>query len=229
MKTAIITGVSSGIGAAIANALSQPDWQVVGLYHTTKPTAHLAGAHKVDLNDLKATTALGRSLAKEYGEVTAFIHAAGVWHTQTEPLANKQFAEFTPQQVSACMNVGVTSAMVLCNALIPAMKNGTIIGISGTFSGGAAGWLPYYTSKRALEDFLVGLSQDHHDLRVFGVSPADTATPAYQKFYPQYIAEAQSPEAVAEVARGLLLGQSKYKSGDVIEVREGKQTEGYHR
>lgn len=124
------------------------------------------------------------------------------------------------------MNVGVTSAMVLCNRLLPLMNGGTVVGISGTFTDGAAGWLPYYTCKRALEDFLVGLSQDTPGVKVFGISPADTATQPYKQFYPEYIDEAQSPDAIADLVSVLLSGNTSFASGDIIELRQGKIKKG---
>ncbi len=228
MRTAILTGSSSGIGAAIAKTLTTQGWHVVGLVHKSKTGNETTKTYEIDLADLAATNKLGKQLAKDFSRIDAFIHAAGIWHDENKSLADKQLASFTPEQVISSMNVGVTSAMVLCNALLPNMPSGKVIGISGTFNDGGAGWLPYYTSKRALEDFLVGLSQDYEDAQVFGISPADTATPAYQRFYPEYAAEAQPPEAIAEVVVKLLAGQSDFKSGDIIEVRNGKAKRGYH-
>lgn len=228
MKTAILTGVSSGIGEAIANVLSKNGWQIIGLYNQTESDESLTKTYRIDLSDLAATAELGKRLASELSQVDALIHVAGLWHNDHEVLADKQLKQFTPEQIVASMNVGVTAAMVLCNALLPIMKQGSVIGISGTFSDGASGWLPYYTSKRALEDFLVGLSQDAKDVQVFGISPADTATPAYKKFYPQYAAEAQTPEAVAKFVLELLAGQNDFRSGDIIEVRQGKTTKNFH-
>lgn len=227
MRTAILTGPSSGIGGAIAKTLLAQGWQVVGLTHKSKSDSEIK-TYEIDLSDLVATAKLGEQLAEDLPRIDAFIHIAGIWHNKDESLADKQLVNFTPEQIIATMNVGVTSAMVLCNTLLPNMPDGTVIGVSGTFSDGGAGWLPYYTSKRALEDFLVGLSQDYRNIRVFGISPSDTATPAYQKFYPQYAAEAQSPDVIAELVANLLTGQAEFKSGDVIEVRDGKAKEGYH-
>jgi len=217
MKTAIITGVTSGIGQSMATNLSKSGWKVVGLSRA-----------EVNLNDLNAVAETGRRLAGEHAEIDAFIHVAGVWHDEHSVLSDKQLADFTPEQIISTMNVGVVSAMVLCRALLPALKGGAVIGISGTFPDGAAGWLPYYTSKRALEDFLVGLSQDCADVDVFGISPADTATPAYRKYYPQYLSISQPPEAVADLAQKLLSGQTNFASGDIIELRQGKAQKAFH-
>ncbi len=209
---AIVTGVSSGIGQAIKSLLEEKGWEVVGLTHK-----------ELDLSDLSAVSKY------QLPKADALIHVAGVWHSEKEALADKNLEQFSPEQIIETMNVGVTSFMVLAAKVLPSMsERGTIIGVSGTFNKGAKGWLPYYTSKRALEDFLVGLSQDYpKGPRVYGISPADTATPAYKKFFPEYATEAQEPEAVAKVILELLEG-SEHKTGTILKVREGKVSSGYH-
>jgi NAD(P)-dependent dehydrogenase (short-subunit alcohol dehydrogenase family) len=140
-KIAILTGASSGIGRAIDERLLSEGWRAVRLNH------HITGKqpdeYKIDLNDLTATAQLGKQLASELEHIDAFIHVAGIWHDAHEVLAGKKLADFMPTQIAESMNVGVTSAMVLCNALLPRIQSGTVIGISGTFADGAAGWLPY--------------------------------------------------------------------------------------
>lgn len=220
MRTAVITGISSGIGQAIAKALEAAGYEVVGV-----------SRQDVDLNDMDKVANFGERLTQEHKQIDVLIHVAGVWHDDAQVLADKSLGEFSSQQITETMNVGVTSFMVLAAALLPNMpKDGMVIGTTGTFAEGGAGWLPYYTSKRALEDFLVGLAQDYPEgPEVFGVSPADTATPAYKKFYPQYADEAQSPEVIASFCLDLLQHKSEYKTGDIIEVRDGNNRNGFHK
>jgi hypothetical protein len=47
-------------------------------------------------------------------------------------------------------------------------------------------------------------------------------------FYPEYAASAQSPEAVAQLALSLLDNKTEYSTGDIIEVRDKKQTVAFH-
>jgi NAD(P)-dependent dehydrogenase (short-subunit alcohol dehydrogenase family) len=101
--------------------------------------------------------------------------------------------------------------------------------VSGTFSEGASGWLPYYTSKRAQEDFLAGLSQDYpQGPRVYGISPAETATPQYEKFYPDEVQEAQPAAVVADATIKIILGEATYETGSIIQVRDGVASKGFH-
>lgn len=213
-----MTGASSGIGQSIADCLRNAGWKI------TSPT-------RDDLNLAALDEVLDyshRLRQDNKTEIAAFIHVAGLWHNQGHVLADTSFGQFTGTQISQSMNVAVTSAMLLINACLAKGQLDTVVGISGTFADGAAGWLPYYTSKRALEDFLVGLSQDEPALRVYGISPSDTATESYRTFYPQFAAEAQSPEVIGKAVLALLAGQGSVPSGSIIEMRNGKQYPGFH-
>jgi NAD(P)-dependent dehydrogenase (short-subunit alcohol dehydrogenase family) len=157
------------------------------------------------------------------------IHVAGIWHDD-QAAFRKDLEDYSDAQIADAMNVGLTGFMILLSRLLPKMpRDSTIIGVSGTFADGASGWLPYYTSKRGLEDMLVGLSQDYpNGPQVFGVSPADTATKAYEKFFPQYVDEAQPADVVAkEVSR--LLAKPDVVTGTIIELRDSKTRPGFHR
>ncbi len=212
-KVAFITGGTSGIGKAITANLLGDNWEVIS------PTRD-----ELDLSDLAEVEKYASRFSNKKIEV--FIHAAGVWHDEKGVLADKPFNEFTPEEITRTMNVTVIAPMLLIRSM--ANNLSTVIGVSGTFNNGAQGWLPYYTSKRALEDFLVGLSQDYQHMRVFGISPADTATEAYKKFYPQYFNEAQSPENISKLTKDLLDGTKNYESGSIIEIRQGKIQSGFH-
>lgn len=220
MKTAILTGASSGIGRAIHKELASQGWEVIALTRG-----------ELDLAKLDDVAREARKLAEKKPQLDALIHVAGIWHDAEKVLANHDLEDFTPHQIADTMNVGVTSFMILAALLLPKLtKTGLVVGISGTFENvGASGWLPYYTSKRALEDFLVGLAQDYpNGPYVYGVSPSDTATPVYKKFYPEYAAVGQPPEVVAELVIRLAGGELAYKTGDIIKIRNSKHSAGYH-
>lgn len=219
MKQVVITGVSSGIGQATARAFRAAGWQVSGLSHA-----------EMDLANTAATAQKAAELAERLTHIDALIHVAGIWHDADKAFSNRDLEDYTPAEIVRTMHVGLTSFMLLAAALLPKLKkDGAVVGVSGTFGDGASGWLPYYTSKRGLEDFLVGLAQDYPSgPRVYAVSPADTATPAYKKFFPEYIEEAQPAERVAELLLALVEGKTPYASGDVVEIRAGKHAKHYH-
>jgi len=226
-KTAVVTGITSGIGQAIKQSLESSGWRVIGV------SRHLPAdqqGYEADLSRLESVEPLAIRLGEDAKPVDAFIHVAGVWHDANEVLAGKKLHEFTTAQIVSTMNVGVTSAMVLAARLVPFMaEKSHMIFVSGTFQDGGSSWLPYYTSKRSLEDFTKGLAEDEPGITVFGLSPSDTATESYKRFYPERANAAQSPQSVAKIAVDLMNGTLPASSGTIVEVRDGKPGIGYHR
>lgn len=84
--------------------------------------------------------------------------------------------------------------------------------------------------RGALEDLTIGLSQEleDRDIQVNAVSPSDTATEAYAKYFPQYMDEAISPEKIAEQIVKLCQEDSTI-TGKVFVMKQGKELfEGFH-
>ena len=104
-----------------------------------------------------------------------------------------------------------------------------IINLSGTFENGGKGWIPYYVSKRAIEDLTIGLSEElkEKDIQVNTISPSDTATDAYKKFFPEYIKDSIPPEKIADFA--LKLAQNDNITGKVFVLKKDQEpVEGFH-
>ena len=218
-KTAVVTGANSGIGEAIVKTLSDAGWKVVGLTR-----------QDCDLSDMAAVGQLGDKLKEELPVIDALIHVAGVYHDESEAFVHRDLEDYSLEQIVLTMNVGVTSIMVLAAKLLPNIaKDGVVIGITGTFEAGASGWLPYYTGKRALEDFLIGLADDYKSgPLVYGISPSDTATPAYTKFFPDDAKRAQPANSISLLVDHIITGKSPYHSGDIIAVKHKKAAKAFH-
>src|SRR5207245_1077104 len=140
--------------------------------------------------------------------------------------ADIDYEKYSQKVVLDTFMVGLVAPSLIVHRLLPLFRSeSNIITISGTFSDGAKGWLPYYVSKRALEDLTVGLAQELQEkgIRVNGISPSDTATEAYKKYFPQYLPCAVSPETIAKQALLLCLDEAKKGTGEVWIVKKGKK------
>lgn len=242
IKSAIITGASTGIGRAIAVALAKEGVRV-GLAARTKKrlgetkslVENIKGVADIFIADLSNTDSVNKlifEIESRFNEVNILVNVAGIWHGKNEVYAGRDFETFPQQVIIDTYNVGIVAPTLLAHGLITLMPRGArIINISGTFESGAKGWVPYFVSKKAIEDLTIGLSEELKEkgIRVNAISPSDTATEAYKKYFPQYIPEAIEPDEIAKFAVYLCSDKASDISGKVFVLKRGKEPyEGYH-
>lgn len=241
-KFAIVTGASSGIGRAISIELAKTG-VLIGLVarkeNTLNETKKLiekeggdAEVFNADLSRVDSINNLISQVKEKIAKVDILINVAGIWHGKDEVYAGKDFENFPQQVILDTYIVGTIAPTLLAHAFIPLMPKGAqIINISGTFESGAKGWLPYFVSKKAIEDLTIGLAEElkEKNIQVNCISPSDTATEAYKRFFPQYISEAINPEEVAKFGVYLCSAKARSITGKVYVLKKGKEPyEGYH-
>lgn len=234
MIDAAVTGASTGIGRAVAVALGGAGATVHLLGRneaSLKETATLvedaggrAQVHLLDLSDPASCRSVADSVVSAATQLRLVANVAGVWHDDNDSYQGPLLHDTPAAQITEVLRVGVEGTMLLTAGLLGPLveaKSGHILNISGTFSDGAKGWLHYFVSKQAIEAFTVGLAQEMRDfeVQVNCISPADVATPAYQRFYPEYADAALQPEEVAEFAMNLFSDGCRHVSGQIIVLR----------
>lgn len=241
-KFAIVTGASTGIGRAISIELAKKSFHIVLIARTqnrlaeTKKLIEKDGGEAeiipADLTIIDSINELIKSIKSKHSQIDVLVNVAGIWHGKDEVYAGKDFEQFSQQVILDTYSVGTIAPTLLAHAFILLMPKGSnIINISGTFENGAKGWLPYYVSKKAIEDLTVGLSEElkEKEIRVNAISPSDTATEAYKKYFPQYIDEAIEPTEIAKQIVHLCSDKANGVTGKVFVMKKGKEPyEGYH-
>lgn len=234
-KIAIVTGASTGIGRSIALMLAKNGISVVLIARREKKLEETkamieeadgkAYVFRADLSEVDSIRRFSAGIKRRFPKVDFIINVAGIWHGKDEVYANCDFEKFPEKVILDTYNVGITAPTLLSRAFIPMMGRGSkIVNISGTFADGAKGWLPYYVSKRAIEDLTIGLSKELEDegIAVNCISPADTATEEYKKYFPEYIKDANDPIAIAKFVAYLCL-QKEDSTGKVWVIKKGKK------
>jgi NAD(P)-dependent dehydrogenase (short-subunit alcohol dehydrogenase family) len=166
---ALVTGASSGIGAAIVERLLRDGWRVTGISRRPAPFDHPAFDHlSLNLNDFDGLADAVAELAP-----TALVHAAGL-------LKVGQLGSLDHDDGAAMWRLHVDVAERLANELAPRLPNGgRIVFIGSRTASGAAGRGQYAATKAALvalaRSWAIELAPKGITVNV--VAPAATETP----------------------------------------------------
>lgn len=233
-KIAVITGASVGIGKAIALAAAKEGAKVILVSRNRNKLREVAnqiieaGGDAIimttDLSNQNQIQLLAEKINKSFGRIDILFNIAGIWHNDDKVFFGQRLDETSPHQINEVINVNLIAPMMLSKALVKMMmphKSGKVINISGTFSNGGAKWLHYYVSKKAIEDFTIGLADElrEFEIQVNCISPSDVATEAYLRFFPNDANNALDPNEIAKLALWLSSENANNISGQIIVIK----------
>jgi short-subunit dehydrogenase len=167
-KRVVITGASRGIGEGLAHGFAASGSNVALVARSSdvieKLAADLGGsAHPADLADPRQVATLINRIEDEAGPVDVLVNNAGMDFAGA-------FWETTPHDLSAIMQVNLSTPMELCRQVIPRMLHrgrGHIVNISSLAACGLyPGLTAYSTTKAGLSHFTAGLRADLRKLPV---------------------------------------------------------------
>ncbi|MER7604649.1 SDR family oxidoreductase [Nocardioides sp. NPDC127503] len=185
-KVAVVTGGSSGIGAAIARALSRAGASVVVGYHrgaerASEIVAGLGGdnhrAMQIPLGDAGALAAVAAVVSDIYGRCDVLVNSAGT----TKRVAHNDLETMTPELFESLMSLNVAGPYAVIRAFVPLLKatgDAAIINVSSVSGLTASGSnIAYCASKAALDNLTMSLGRAlGPEVRVLGVAPAAVDT-----------------------------------------------------
>ena len=239
--TALITGASSGIGAASATAFGTRGARVLIHYNRQESEAQRilervrgAGGQgellRADLTTMDGVRSLVRALAGR--RIDILVNNAGSLIQRT-PVLN-----FTEELWEQVLTLNLTSAFFLAKAALAGMverKSGFVVNVSSVAArnGGGLGALAYASAKGALSTMTMGLAKEFapFGIRVNAVSPGTIDTKYHRNFSNDQIlnaVKAATPmarlgtaEEVADVILFLCSHEARFIQGQVIEVNGG--------
>jgi NAD(P)-dependent dehydrogenase (short-subunit alcohol dehydrogenase family) len=199
MSTCLITGASSGIGAAIAEALAEPGRELIltgrereALDVVQRAVRDAGGEASVRLADLRDDAAV-RELADALPEaLDGVVHSAGVARLGRQE-------SLSVDDLDLQWRINVRAPFVLTQALLPRLRRarGLVVFVnSGAGQRARAAWGGYAASKFALRALADSLRDEEaeHGVRVSSVYPGRVAT-RMQKDVRRQEGGAYQPEA----------------------------------
>ena len=243
-RVALVTGASSGIGAATASVLADLGAIVALGYHQNEEGANQvldqimkeggkALAICADMRQAADISSLVKRATDELGPIDILVNNAG-------SLVQRQaIRELTPERWNEIMNLNLTSVMLCSQAVASSMierKSGAIINIVSIAgrTGGGPGAAAYSVAKGGLITFTKSLAKElaPHGVRVNAISPGVIDTPFHQVFStPEMIrnfvttiplGRLGTPLECAKVIAFLASDASSYIVGETIEVNGGQ-------
>lgn len=245
MRSAIVTGAGSGIGAACARRLAADGCGVVLSGRRREPLDAIAAEidHAVvvpgDVGDPEHAAALAEAARESFGGVDAVVLNAGTGDSAPA-------GDDTPERWEQTIRTNLTGAFLVARAALPSLeqRRGAIVGVASVNAMRAGpGWASYCSSKAGLVMLCKTIANDYgpRGVRANAVCPGWVRTPmgdadmddlatlrgtdregAYALAHANVpLRRPAEPEEVASVVAFLLSGEAAYVNGAELPVDGG--------
>jgi len=242
-QVALITGASSGIGRATAEAFAKQGARVGVNYCKNRAGAEQAAESirkaggealvvRADVTRIDNVLAMVETVRKAWGPIDILVNNAG------DLLARRSLADMSEEYWDQIMALNLKSVFLCVRAVWEEMasrKTGCIINVTSIAgrNGGGPGAAAYAAAKGGLLTYTKGLAKElaPHGIRVNGIAPGVIATPYHERYSPgevfqRFIASiplgrAGTSEDVADAIIFLASPAARYIIGETLEVNGG--------
>jgi len=209
-KVAFVTGASSGIGRATAEALAKAGADIALNYFSMPEAAEEAATtiralgrkaklYPVDVSDQAAVETMVSDIVSSFGRLDIFISSAA--YSDREPFTSADMAGFR-KTIDVSMWGAYYCLRAASNAMIAGGRGGSSVIISSPHGQIAFPQCMAYNMAKAALDMMMKTAATElltHRIRVNAVYPGWTDTPGERKFFDE--------EAIRKAATGLPLGR----------------------
>lgn len=242
-EVALVTGASSGIGRATAEALAREGARVGINYLKNRDGAEAAaetvrkiGAEalvvRADVTRAADVKSMVGAMRARWNRVDILVNNAG------DLLARHTLADMTEDYWDQIMALNLKSVFLCIREVWREMaerKSGCIVNVTSIAgrNGGGPGAAAYSAAKGGLITYTKGLAKElaPHGVRVNGIAPGIIATPYHERYSPpemfqKYLAgvplgRAGTAEEVADVIVFFASPAARYMTGETVEVNGG--------
>ena len=240
----IVTGASSGIGAATARLLGAEGASVVVNYRNSRDLAEgvvrdvtAAGGRSIaiqaDMGNEADIVRLFEETDRAFGPLTGLVNNAAVNATATRSVEDYAF-----QEVMDILAVNTAGVLIACREAVKRMstkhggRGGSIVNVSslGALTGSPGRFIQYAGSKGAVDTMTLGIAAEvaRAGIRVNAIRPGTIDTPIHAKTgvadrvksvaSSLPLGRAGQPEEVAESIVWLLSDKASLVTGAILNV-----------
>lgn len=182
-KTAVVTGVSRGIGEALATRLRGAGYEVAGCARAESCDVDINLYESCDISDPKAVERFAKRVSDQFGSVDLLIHNAGI----LGPRARLEAIE--PDSWQAVIDVNLNGSFYVIRSFFELLENASaprvVLMSSSVGRKGRAEWGAYSASKFGVEGLVDILADELPSGVVASVNPGGTATDMRAEAYPE--------------------------------------------
>lgn len=237
-KTAIVTGGSRGIGAAIVEMLVKEGYNVVINYNKSEEIAkkmkeeftskgYTVETFKADVSKREEVKKLVEFATEKFKNIDVLINNCGISQT-------KLFTDITDEDWQNMINTNLNSAFYMCQEVVPNMihnKKGSIINISSIWGiTGASCEVHYSVAKAGVDALSKALAKElgPSGIRVNSIAPGIIDTDMNKHLNEEEIKEIEDEiplckignvHDIAKCVKWLI--EDEYTTGQVISVNGG--------
>jgi NAD(P)-dependent dehydrogenase (short-subunit alcohol dehydrogenase family) len=240
----IVTGASSGVGAATARLLGTSGASVVVNYRSSQDLAESvaadviaaggrAAAIRADMGNEAEIVRLFEETDRTFGAVTGLVNNAAI-----NGPALRGLQDYTFKEIMEILAVNTAGILIACREAVRRMstkqggRGGSIVNVSsiGALTGSPGRFIHYAGSKGAVDSMTLGIAAEvaREGIRVNAVRPGTIDTPIHDKVGQRErvmraavdtpLGRAGRPEEVAESIAWLLSDKASLVTGAILNV-----------
>jgi NAD(P)-dependent dehydrogenase (short-subunit alcohol dehydrogenase family) len=221
-KRVVITGVTRGLGRAMAEALMEQGHQVIGIGRSRDQIEELRAAHRaphdfdvVDVSEEVQVMRWAKRILKAFGPPDFLVNNAAIVN------ANAKLWEVSAEEFGRVIDVNIKGVAHVIRAMLPAMVKrgaGVVVNFSSYWGRSTAPEVaPYCATKWAIEGLTQAMSQElPAGMAAVAFNPGVIDTDMLRSCFGAAAAGYPSPERWAQAALPFLLKLGPKDNGKAV-------------